>query len=63
MWLITASANSLHFTFFTLVSPSAFMRRSKSYVTVFAEIAASMLRMIRSAASTHPMCLSIISAE
>lgn len=30
MCLMTASANSEHLTFLTVVSPSAFMRRSKS---------------------------------
>ncbi len=36
---------------------------SKSYVTVFEEIAPSIPLTIRSAASVQPMCLSIISAE
>lgn len=55
MCLITASPNSEHLTLVTPGSPSAFMRRSKSYVTVLAEIAPSMPLMIRSAASVQPM--------
>ena len=45
-----ASAKALHFR---SVAPS--MRRSKSYVTVFAPMAPSMPWMMRSAASVHPM--------
>jgi len=55
IFLITASPNPEHFTFVTPASPSAFISRSKSYVTVLAEIAPSMPLMIRSAASFQPM--------
>lgn len=38
---ISASPNSEHFTFATIVSPSALINRSKPYVTHFAEITPS----------------------
>gem|GEM_PF-5203748 len=55
MWAIIASANSEHFTFFASVSPSAFIRRSKSYVTVRAVIAPFMPLIMRSAAAIQPI--------